>query len=408
MKDTTIAVDIAKDVFEIEVSPEPGVVTEKHRVSRKKLVSFFANRQAATVVMEACGSSHRWGREINKLGHRVVLLPPHVVRPYVQRNKSDQTDAKGMLEAYRNKDIKPVPVKSIERQSVTAPHRVRSAWVASRTARLNMIRGLLRELGLFIPVGARKVVPAVLELVEDADSRIPDAIRNTLHEVCVEIHDYEKRTRDVEKQLEALSKQIPTVALLRSIPGIGHLTATALVAFIGDIQRFRSSRQFASFLGLTPRLRGSGFTLHLGSISKQGDRYLRSLLTHGARSDVLGPSKCIPGAATTRPPSPSPTNSLVRSGRCGSTTPSSSHIRKPPETPSTCKSTNDSDHPPSDENYRPNGTSVRPTRGQAEKSRGHQSPVKRLAPRARFPFWPRGERLIRAQPTPLTGRRYEC
>ena len=126
MKDTTIAVDIAKDVFEIAVSPEPGVVTEKHRVSRKKLLSFFANRPAATVVMEACGSSHHWGREITKLGHRVVLLPPHVVRPYVQRNKSDQTDAKGILEAYRNKDIKPVPVKSIEQQSVTALHRVLS------------------------------------------------------------------------------------------------------------------------------------------------------------------------------------------------------------------------------------------------------------------------------------------
>ncbi len=287
MKDTTIAVDIAKDVFEIAVSHEPGVVNEKHRVSRKKFLSFFANRPAATVVMEACGSSHHWGREINKLGHQVVLLPPHVVRPYVQRNKSDQTDAKGMLEAYRNKDIKPVPVKSIEQQSVTALHRVRSSWVASRTASLNMSRGLLRELGIFIPVGARKVVPTVLELVEDADSRLPDAIRNTLHEVSMEIRNYEKRILGVEKQLEALSKQIPTVGLLRTIPGVGLLTSTALVAFIGDIQRFRSSRQFASFLGLTPRLRGSGFAVHLGSISKQGDRYLRSLLTHGARSVLI-------------------------------------------------------------------------------------------------------------------------
>ena len=189
-----------------------------------------------------------------------------------------------MLEAYRNKDIKPVPVKSIEQQNVTALHRMRSSWVASRTACINMIRGLLRELGIFIPVGARKVVPTVLDLVEDADSGLPDAIRSTLHEVCMEIGNYEKRIRDVEKQLEALSKQIPTVRLLRTIPGVGLLTATALVALIGDVQRFRSSRQFASFLGLTPRLRGSGFALHLGSISKQGDRYLRALLTHGARS----------------------------------------------------------------------------------------------------------------------------
>ena len=287
MKDTTIAVDIAKDVFEIAVSHEPGVVDEKRRVTRKKLLSFFVNRPIATVVMEACGSSHHWARELEKLGHRVVLLPPHVVRPYVQRNKTDQTDAKGILEAYRNKDIKPVPVKNIEQQSIVALHRVRSTWVASRTARINTLRGLLRELGIFIPVGASKVVPVVLELIEDAESPLPDALRHCFHEVCLEIRDYEKRISGVEGQLRALSKQMPTVVLLLTIPGIGLLTSTALVALVGDIQRFRSARHFASFLGLTPRLRGSGFTLHLGRISKQGDRYLRALLTHGARSVLL-------------------------------------------------------------------------------------------------------------------------
>ena len=287
MKDTTIAVDIAKDVFEIAVSHEPGVVDEKRRVTRKKFLSFFVNRPIATVVMEACGSSHHWARELEKLGHRVVLLPPHVVRPYVQRNKTDQTDAKGMLEAYRNKDIKPVPVKNIEQQSITALHRVRSTWVASRTARINTLRGLLRELGIFIPVGASKVVPVVLELIEDADSALPDALRQCFHEVCLEIRDYEKRISGIEGQLRALSKQMPTVVLLLTIPGIGLLTATALVALVGDIQRFRSARHFASFLGLTPPLRGSGLSLHLGRISKQGDRYLRALLTHGARSVLL-------------------------------------------------------------------------------------------------------------------------
>jgi len=287
MKDTTIAVDIAKEVFEIAVSHEPGVVDEKRRVTRKKFLSFFVNRPIATVVMEACGSSHHWARELEKLGHRVVLLPPHVVRPYVQRNKTDQTDAKGMLEAYRNKDIKPVPVKNIEQQSITALHRVRSTWVASRTARINTLRGLVRELGIFIPVGASKVVPVVLELIEDADSALPDALRQCFHEVCLEIRDYEKRISGIEGQLRALSKQMPTVVLLLTIPGIGLLTATALVALVGDIQRFRSARHFASFLGLTPRLRGSGLSLHLGRISKQGDRYLRALLTHGARSVLL-------------------------------------------------------------------------------------------------------------------------
>ena len=287
MKDTTIAVDLAKDVFEIAVSDKPGVVTEKRRLVRKNWLSFFASRQAATVVMEACGSAHHWAREIDKLGHRVVLLPPHVVRPYVPRNKTDRSDAKGILEAYRNKAIKPVPVKSISQQSIIILHRVRASWSASRTARLNMLRGLLRELGIFIPVGARKVVPRVLELVEDAESPLPDAIRNTLYEVCLEIRDYEQRMRRVEWQLESLSKQIPTVSLLRTIPGIGLLTSTALFSIIGDIQRFRSCRHFAAFLGLTPRLHASGFAMHLGRISKQGDRYLRTLLSHGARSVLL-------------------------------------------------------------------------------------------------------------------------
>ncbi len=150
-----------------------------------------------------------------------------------------------------------------------------------------MIRGLLREPGIFIPVGARKVVPRVLELLEVADSQLPDTVRNTLHEVCLEVRDYEQRMRDVEKQLEALSKQIPTITLLRTVPGIGLLTSTALFAFVGDIRRFRLSRHFAAFLGLTPRLRGSGFAIHLGPISKQGDRYLRMLVSHGARSVLL-------------------------------------------------------------------------------------------------------------------------
>ena len=284
MEDTTIAVDIAKDVFEIAVSTTPGKVSEQHRLKRAKFLLFFANRSPATVVMEACGSAHHWAREIEKLGHRAVLLPPHAVRPYVQGNKSDRTDTKGILEAYRNKDIKPVPVKQISQHCVATLHRVRSSWVASRTASINMVRGLLRELGIFIRVGSRHVVPTVLELIEDADSPLPDAVRKSLHEVCLEIRHYEERIRGVERELEAISKQIPTVALLRTIPGIGLLTATALWAFIGDIQRFRSCRQFANFLGLTPRLHASGFVLHLGRISKRGDRYLRTLLTHGARS----------------------------------------------------------------------------------------------------------------------------
>ncbi len=285
--DTRIAVDLAKAVFEIAVSDRPGRVARRERLPRARFLAFFAQHPAANVVMEACGSAHYWGRRIEQLGHQVTLLPPHQVRPYVRRNKTDRTDAKGILEASRNDDIHPVPVKTVAQQVITSLHRLRSGWMAERTARLNTLRGLLRELGVFIPVGARQVVPAVWALVEDADSELPDALRSSFAEVCREIREIEARIKQVEHQLEAMAEQLPVVAHLLTIPGIGLLTATALFAFVGNIHRFPSGRHFASWLGLTPREHSSGLRRSLGGISKRGDGYLRTLLIHGARSVIL-------------------------------------------------------------------------------------------------------------------------
>jgi transposase len=159
MKDTTIAVDLAKTVFEVAVSRRPGKVAERHRLSRGQFSRFLAERAPATVVMEACGTAHFWGREAEARGHRVQLLPPHAVRPYVLRNKTDGADAQGLLEAVRNEDIRPVPVKSVDQHVLAGLHRMRSTWLATRTARLNTVRGLLREFGFPIAVGARQVVP---------------------------------------------------------------------------------------------------------------------------------------------------------------------------------------------------------------------------------------------------------
>src|SRR5262245_32481280 len=175
--DTRIAVDVAKAVFEIAVSDRPGHVCRRERLPRAQFLPFMAQQPAASVVMEACGSAHYWGRRLEALGHRVRLLPPHQVRPYVRRNKTDRTDAKGLLEASRNDDIRPVPVKSVSQQVLTSLHRLRSGWMLERTARLNALRGLLRELGVFIPMGSRQVVPAVWLLIEDADSELPEALR---------------------------------------------------------------------------------------------------------------------------------------------------------------------------------------------------------------------------------------
>ena len=223
-----------------------------------------------------------WHR--GELGYKVVLISPQYVRPYVPRNKTDRADVKGLLEAYRNSDIRPVPIKTLAQQQLTALHRIRSTWMRTRVARINMVRGLLREFGFVIPVGARNLVPGVMGLIEDAEVEIPSVFREMLDQVCGEIRELEAHLRSVERELEALAQQIPAVERLRSIPGIGLLTATAMVGFVGDIQRFRSSRQFASYLGLTPREHSSGNQRRLGGISKRGDRYLRTLLIHGGRS----------------------------------------------------------------------------------------------------------------------------
>ena len=284
----TIAVDLAKNVFEIAISRFPGKVSERHRLSRTKFLRFFAQREASRVLLEACGSAHFWARELQKLGHEVVLLPPHLVRPYRGRHKkTDRTDAKALLEADRNEEIQPVPIKTVEQRSVTALHRLRSAWMETRTARLNCVRGLLREHGHFIPLGAKKVVPKVLELIADAENDLPDPMRLALGEACEEIRDLERRCAGVCKQLEALASTTPAVAHLLSVPGIGPLTATAMVAYVGDISRFPSARHFGSYLGLTPRVHATGQRRRLGHVSKQGDEYLRWLLIHGARSCLL-------------------------------------------------------------------------------------------------------------------------
>jgi transposase len=281
------AVDVAKAVFEIAISNRPGHVVRRERLPRGQFVAFMAQQPPAIVGMEACGSAHHWARKIQALGHRVVLLPPHHVRPYIRRNKTDRTDTKGILEASRSDEIHPVPVKTVAQQVLTSLHRLRSGWMTERTARLNALRGLLRELGVFIPVGARQVVPAAWALIEDADADLPEALRPIFAEACLEIREIETRIKQVERQLEAIAEQLPAVEHLRTIPGIGLLIATALVAFIGDIRRFPSGRHFASYLGLTPREYSSGLKRHLGRISKRGDGYLRTLLIHGARSVLV-------------------------------------------------------------------------------------------------------------------------
>jgi len=292
MEHTTIAVDLAKSVFQVAVSHRAGRVDAERRLSRDRFLAYFAQQPPATVLLEACGSSHHWARQLEQFGHVVRLLPAHDVHRYVRRNKTDRTDAKALLEAGRNEEIHPVPVKTVEHQAITSLHRLRSTWLATRTARLNTLRGLLREFGIFIPIGAQHVVPRVRELLGEPTATVPVAVHSTLANACTEIEVLETNMRDVERQLAAIARQLPDVGLLQTVPGIGLMTATALIALVGDIRRFGSGRHFASFLGLTPKEDTSAARRRLGAISKQGDVYLRMLLIHGARSVLWHAKSC--------------------------------------------------------------------------------------------------------------------
>jgi transposase len=284
MENTVFAIDLAKSVFELAVSQHPGQVSRHCRLTRGQLLRFMGKQPPCCVLMEACGSAHHWGRELMRLGHAVRLLPAHDVSHYRRGNKTDAADTRALLEAGRNQDIRPVPVKSIDQQALTALHRLRSRWLATRTSRINTVRGILREFGLAIPLGARKVAPQVRAWMDDPETGVPFPLRATLMDVCAEIGELENRVRLVETQLVIIGSQIETVGRLRTIPGIGLLTATALVAFVGDVARFPSARHFASYLGLTPREHSSGSIRRLGRISKHGDVYLRMLLIHGVRA----------------------------------------------------------------------------------------------------------------------------
>jgi transposase len=279
-----VAIDTAKAVFQLAVSSAAGQVQIHRRVSRQGLVEFLGGLAPCVVIMEACGSSHYWARRFHAMGHRVALLPPHLVKPYVSRNKTDRADAKALLEAYRNEEIKPVPAKTAEQQVLTTLHALRSSCMKQRVMGLNELRGHLREHGFFIPLGAKRVVPAAWLVIQDAEAELPDGLRAPLAQLCQHIEALDERIAELERQLKVAAATIPLVARLMEIPGIGLLIATALVAYVGDLHRFPTARHFASYLGLTPRERSSGSKRRLGRISKMGNPYLRTLLVHGARA----------------------------------------------------------------------------------------------------------------------------
>jgi transposase len=281
---TTIAVDLAKSVFEVSVSREPGRVCQRKRLTRSQFAHFLSTQPASTVLMEACGTAHHWARLAHSLGHQALLLPVQHVCRYRLRDKTDHADTRAILEAHRNEKISPVPVKTLSQQAIASLHRIRSSWIATRTARLNTIRGLLRELGINIPLGAKLVLPRLSQALSDPEGLIPKSLHPVLLAAASEIRELQQNIKQIDRQLETLARSLPAAASLQSVPGIGLLTSTALIAAVGDPSRFRCGRRLASSLGLVPREHSSGSSRHLGAITKRGDPYLRTLLTHGSRA----------------------------------------------------------------------------------------------------------------------------
>lgn len=284
MNTTTVAVDLAKNRFEIAIADEQYRIRQRKRLNRRQFTQFLAQQPLSIVVMEACGSAHHWGRQLQALGHEVRLLPAQHVRAYVKRNKTDAADAGALIEASRCADIHPVPVKTLDQQAIQHLHRLREQYKHTRNQRINFARGCLRECGIAVPCGAARGLAAMRQALELADNGLPELLRAWLAELLEEIDHLKQQQQRIERQLAELVREDELVSRWLEVAGVGLLGASALRASSGELARFPSGRHFASSLGLTAREHSSGERRRLGGITKQGDRYLRTLIVHGARS----------------------------------------------------------------------------------------------------------------------------
>ncbi|MBZ0267546.1 IS110 family transposase [bacterium] len=286
MKPTRIGLDLAKDVFEVFAVDANDHPVLKKRLTRNKLLAFFAQLAPCMVAMEACASAHHWTRELRTLGHEVRLIDPRFVIPYRRGGKNDPNDARAICEAAGRPDMRFVPVKSLEQQAVLSVHRARSLLVEQRTALVNQLRGLLGEFGIAIARGHAAVRRRVPEVLENAHHNLPDLARETFADLYVRLGELDHYLAQYDRRIRALATSSPQARRLMQVPGFGPLSATALLATVGQGRDFHNGRQFSAWLGLTPRQYSSAGKTRRGRITKRGDRYLRTLLVHGARSIV--------------------------------------------------------------------------------------------------------------------------
>ena len=287
MKITTVGIDLAKNVFQVHGVNERGKAVLKKQLKRGQVAEFFAKLPPCLVGMEACGSAHHWARKLGRFGHEVKLIAPQFVKPYVKTNKNDAADAEAICEAVARPNMRFVPIKNVEQQAVLALHRVRQGFVKARTAQANQIRGLLGEFGLVIPQGIAHVAKRIPELIEDASNELPGSFRLLIDRLMAHLKELDRQIGELEAQIKAWHGASELSRKLEKVPGIGPITASALVATVGDAKSFNNGRQLSAWMGLVPRQNSSGGKANLLGMSKRGDTYLRTLLIHGARSAIL-------------------------------------------------------------------------------------------------------------------------
>lgn len=286
MKLSMIGLDIAKNVFQVHGVDDAGHVVLRRQLRRRDVSRFFAGLEPCVVAMEACGTAHHWARELASLGHEVRLVPPSYVKAYVKRSKNDAVDAAAICEAASRPSMRFVPVKTLERQAALVPHRVRDLLVRQRTMLINALRSQMAEFGMVAPKGRHKLAELVAMLHEAGEERITPSVRALLLELVGAIEALTPRVDQIEKTIVSAVRADETARRLTTIPGIGPITASALVAMVEDPARFRNGRHFAAWLGLVPRQNSTGGRQRLGRITKMGDRYLRKLLVLGATASL--------------------------------------------------------------------------------------------------------------------------
>lgn len=287
MNVTTVGIDLAKNVFSVHGVGRDGKVLLRRSVGRADLLSMFAQMPPCLIGMEACSGAHHFARELRRLGHDARIMAPRFVAPYRKSGKNDGNDAEAICEAVARPNMRFVAVKSVEQQALLVLHRVRKEVADQRTALINQLRGMLCEFGLVLPRGRYSFRRKFPELLEDTENGIPALARRLFYEVNERIGALDAQILAYDREIEALARHSEAAQRLMEMPGIGSVTATAIVASVADMKVFKSGREFAAWLGLVPRQYSTGGKVRLGRITKQGDVYLRTLLIHGTRA-VLG------------------------------------------------------------------------------------------------------------------------